>query len=144
MPEGPDYLGAPVRQLDLRPVAQSEHAREWAALRRMLRAALDDVGVKQAAYDLDVAPSVLLDGLAERGRHHAHAEWVPYLVARARSHELVEYLAGLRGLEVRKARPASPEERLEATEAALGELLGPELLAVLRGKVARLLAERGR
>lgn len=110
-------------QLALRP----DWANVWQELRRHLRDAVDHVGCKQAAYDLDVAPSALLHALDERDRHHVRAAWLPYLITQAPDDSAVEYLAALRGLECAPERRRSPAEELADLKAALTESLGPEL-----------------
>lgn len=103
----------------------------WAELRRLLREAIDFKGLKQVAFDLDVAPSALLHAIDERERHHFRASWIPYLVANASNDDLADFFAGLRGRETIPAKPVLPEEENAAIKEALERHLGPELRAAI-------------
>lgn len=100
------------------------HDGAWHEFRRLLRAVVDFVGVKQVAYDLDVAPSILLNALEERDRHHVRADWLPYLVRKAPNDDLVTFLASLRGLDVVPRRELTDAEKLERLDGVLKRHLG--------------------
>lgn len=100
----------------------------WTEFRRLLRTVVDHIGLKQVAYDLDIAPSSLLHALDERDRHHVRASWLPYLVRKAPSDEVVTFLAGLRGLDVVPRKELTAEEKLEKLQETLSRHLGPEIL----------------
>ncbi len=96
-------------------------------------------GLKEAAYLLDVAPSVLSHALRRRDRHPFREEWVTRLLEKAgRSdqgrlvcQEYIAHKASLCGLEVQRKRPLSPEEKLDALRESIRRNLGPELAAAL-------------
>jgi hypothetical protein len=97
----------------------------WAALRKEVRAAADELDPKQVAYDLDVSPSQLSHALAERDRH-IPMKWIIYFVERSRhGAKIAAYLAALSGHELTPRRELTPEERLERIERAIAEELGP-------------------
>lgn len=110
---------------------------DWDVLRELLREAVDFIGVKQVAYDLDVAPSSLVQALSGADRHHIRAEWIPYLIRRAPNDRIVEHLADLRKLEVQPAKPATPEEELASLRRALVDSLGPELVESITARAKR-------
>lgn len=111
-------------QLELRPV-------DWALLGEQLRALLaevvNEIGVKEVCYDLDVDKSTLLHALQGRERHYARVDWLPYLITRGKlaADDVVRMLAGLRSLDVRPAERVTPEEELAAIKAAIAEECGP-------------------
>lgn len=121
-------------QLALRP----DWGSVWSEFRRLLRDIVDYAGVKQVAFDLDVAPSQLVNALEERDRHHFRAAWIPYVLSQAPDDRAVEFLAALRGLECVPERKQSPAEELADLKGALADCLGPEL------RQAVLLKAKGR
>lgn len=114
-------------QLALRP----DWSSVWQQFRGLLREVIDYVGVKQAAYDLDVAPSTLLNALEGRDRHHFRAEWLPYLLTQAADDKAIGFLAALRGLDIVPEKKRSPAEELADLKAALGDCLPPEMRRVV-------------
>lgn len=124
-------------QLSLRP----DWDTLWHEDRRLLRAMVDAIGLKQVCFDLDVAKSLLLNALDERDRH-MQARWVAYLVAtapRELGDEWARRTAALRGLEVVEAKPVSPEQELIALKEVLTESVGPD---IYRAIVAKAKARR--
>lgn len=111
----------------------------WADDRRLLRRMAEAIGLKQVAYELDVAPSQLSHALDERERN-LPAKWVRYLL-RAAPKELREaYVRGLAtmiGCELAEAPVMTPEQELAALKAALAESLGPELRQAVLAKVGK-------
>lgn len=128
-------------QLALRYDGQAQAEVDWTRLRDLLREVVDFVGVKQVAFDLDIAPSSLVQALNGHDRHHVRLAWLPYLVRKAPNAAVLEFLAELRGLEVQPAKPLTPEEELAALKEALDESLGPELRTAVLAK-ARKKAQR--
>lgn len=105
-------------------------------LLKLLRAVVDVVGVKQVAFDLDTSPSGLLHALEGKDRH-LPAKWIPYLIRKAPSDEIVEFLAGLRGLEVQPRVELTAEQRLERLEEAMSETLGEDIRRVIQQRARR-------
>jgi hypothetical protein len=124
------------RQLELRPVAFAQSDVDWRRLLGEMRAVVDYVSLKQASFDLDVAPSVLANSLAERERY-PRAEWIPYLVRKAPSLDLARALVEPAGLAVLEPPPISPEEELARLKETLNETLGPELRAAIYQRAGR-------
>lgn len=91
----------------------------WQRLLSLLNDVVTVVGVKVAAADLDTSPSVLKHALAARDRHYIKAEWLPYLIAKAPSDEIVELLASVRGLVVGEKRELTADEKLARLESAI-------------------------
>ena len=121
-------------QLDLAFFESTDHAKAWAYMLQLARAVVDEVGLKQVAFDLDMAPSQLSHCLNERERHNLPAKAVPYLVMKAKTNDLVAFLAILRGLQVKPRVELSPQEKLDRLLAKLGEQLGPDVLQLLVDK----------
>lgn len=116
----------------------------WQEYRQLIRRVIDVLGVKQCAFDLDVAPSQLMNAVEERERN-LPMKWLPYLLVNAPSElgdEFIGKLAALRGMEVSEARAPSPEEELSALKAALAEELGTGARAAVLQKAAVI--HRGR
>lgn len=115
----------------------SDADRQWTALLAIIRDVVDEVGLKQCAFDLDVSPSQLSHALNERERHHVPARWLVYFVRRSRHDDLPAFFAQLRGLEL-VARPTiSPEEELRRLKEAMSECLSAEVRDVIAAKVRR-------
>jgi hypothetical protein len=109
----------------------------WTALLATIRDVVDEIGLKQCAFDLDVSPSQLSHALNERERHHVPARWLVYLVTRSRHDDLPLFFASLRGLDL-VARPViSPEEELRRLKEAMAECLGADVREVIARKVRR-------
>ena len=109
-----------------------------------MRQVVDALGVKQVAFDLDVAPSHLVNALEERDRN-VPLKWLPYILVNAPAHlgdEILIRLARLRGRDVVEAAPPDPAAELEMLKAALGEELGPTARAAILQKAAGM--ARGR
>lgn len=130
-------------QLELRPVRESEDERLERELRGLVREIVNACGVKECAYQLDCAPNLFLNAVEGRGGNALHMAWLPWLVMHAPDTRLLEWLASLRGMELRRAKPITPEERLTALESVLRESLGPDLLRAVAERVKGKLAERG-
>lgn len=103
----------------------------WDELRRLLREVVDQVGVKQVAYDLDLSPSQLLHALDERERHHVHAEWLPYLIVKAADDRIVEFVCALRGLEPTESKPLAADEELANLKEEVSKNFGPAIASAL-------------
>jgi hypothetical protein len=130
-------------QLDLRP--------DWRALweprRLLLRGMVYAIGVKTVAYDLDVAPSQLLNAVEERERNFP-ARWEDYLLLNAPRAMVDEYLRQLAhavGLDVIEASPPMSEgDELAAIKAALQEELGTGARAAVMARAQNIHKSRRR
>lgn len=113
-PHAPEQLGL---RYDSRYLAGEQWGRVLDAFAGVVR----EVGLKTAAYELDVQPSVLAHAIAERERHYVRAEWLVWAVAKARTPDLAEALVAPGGLTVKpkhKLSDAEYRQRLEAWLAA--------------------------
>ena len=110
-------------QLDLFTVPVGDSA-QWDKARRLIAEAIDEIGTKQAAFDLDMQPSLLLHCLAERDRHRISGKVVVYAVAHQRSGNLLRFLAATSGREVITPESMTPEEELIRTKEAVRRLFG--------------------
>lgn len=124
-------------QLALRYDGRPYLAHAWDRVRRRCREIVDVVTPKQAAFDLDVAPSALLHALEERERHHVRASWLLYFIIKDQTGELLRILAEVGGCEVQPARPVTPEEQLARLMGVLEEELGPGVRSMLVSKAER-------
>lgn len=101
---------------------------QWQAL---LRDVLGTMSLKQMAADLGVTVSAISHAAAGHGKHAFHADWLPYLVAKAPNDDVVAFLASLRGLTVVDPPKLSPEEELRALKASLHKHLGEDLRRII-------------
>jgi hypothetical protein len=99
-------------QLELGVPGASDHEAAWQMLLKLIRAEVDRRGLKEIAYDLDVAPSLLSHCLNERERHNVPAKWIAYFVMKADNDDIVAFLALLRGLKVEPRQQMKPEEEV--------------------------------
>ena len=99
----------------------------WKRLRAAVYEAVQAIGVKEAAYQLDIAPSLLSDALNERDRKNFQLKWLPTILAIASdAHQLaiMSELADYCGFDLVKRKKLTAEERLERLENALRSKLG--------------------
>lgn len=91
--------------------------RAWDEVLEAIKLAVAEMGgVKELAFQVDSAPSLVSDALAERDRKRVAAEWLVTIVQRAPADSvllLLQKLAALRGFDVRRKKALTPEERLE-------------------------------
>ena len=92
------------------------------------RAAVSAIGLKDAAYRLDVSPSLLSDAMSGRERKGVRLEWLPTIILIAPIEyvtAILSSLAKLRGLEVTRAKSAlTPEQKLELLTERLRQRFG--------------------
>lgn len=120
-----------IDQLDFPPVRESTLSAWWRRVRDEMGRVVQYVGLKQAAFDLDLSPSQLAHALAERDGRRPRAEWIPYLVHKAPDLELAKALVAPGRLEVERAPEMTPEEQLQRFEGALAETVCPEVRAIV-------------
>jgi hypothetical protein len=106
-------------------------------LRVLFVQVVERVGLKQAAYDLDVSPSFLSNCLAARASNHVRAEWLAWAVRQPGGEEVARYLAGLAGYDLIPSAPLEPAEELTRLREAMAESLSPEVRAVIDAKARR-------
>jgi hypothetical protein len=111
-------------QVDLPLNGASHPETAWQLMLKLIRGIVDDIGLKEVAYDLDVSPSQLNHCLNERERHNVPAKWIPYFVTKAKDDDLPSFIALLRGLQVKPRKELTPEQKLEKLERALAAELG--------------------
>jgi hypothetical protein len=97
------------------------------------REAVSEIGIKQVCFDLDISPSQLAHALAGRDYHYVRAEWLPYLVAKARiaGPKIAKFFCSLCALDAVPRRELTAEEKLERLETSLRKNLGPDLQRVV-------------
>lgn len=105
-------------------------AREaWAAVLRRIREGMEATGgIKEWAYKLDVAPTLLSDALHERDRKNFQARWlaaVIVLMPEPHRKALLDELAGAGGYELQPRRVLTTAEKLARLEEAVRTRLGP-------------------
>lgn len=104
-------------------------AEHWQRVLRALRDAIEQsIGLKEAAYLCDVAPTTFCDALAERERKVFHARWLVALLVRlpAAGREMViAELADAAGYAVQAAKPLTDAQKLAALEESIREQFGP-------------------
>jgi hypothetical protein len=132
-----DSYAPPRSQAELPFASGADADNRWAHLLNILRSTVDELGLKQVAYDLDTSPSQLSNSLAERDRHHVPARWLVYLATRSRHDDIPGFFAGLRGLELSTPPVMTPEEELRRLREAMGECLSAEVRAVVEKKVRK-------
>jgi hypothetical protein len=99
---------------------------QWAELLEVADAVVKDLGLKQVAFDLDVAASSVANALAGRDRHAFHGRWLVYLVIKDPQRRVAHKLAEIGGGEFRARQELTPAEKLERLDIALAQL-GPEV-----------------
>jgi hypothetical protein len=109
----------------------------WRRLLDVLRATVEEIGLKQVAYDLDTSPSQVSNALNERDRHHVPARWLIYLARKSRHDEIPWFFAELRGLALTAPPVLTPEEELRRLQEAMTECLSAEVRDVIAKKVRR-------
>lgn len=119
------------QQLSLNYDGRGYYDTVWADLLEEIRVIVGHIGLKQAAYDLDIQPSRLSHAISQRDRHNLKLEWLPYLIDRAPNNEILDILARLRNCEVSRRAELTPEEKLERLQAALDQSLGPKIRDVI-------------
>src|SRR5689334_8165197 len=107
---------------------------------QILGAVVERIGLKQAAYDLDVQPSHLAHAIAGRNHNHLRAEWVPWIVRHDVSGEALRYLADLTGHDLVPQRALEPAEELAALKAALDKCLGAPVKEAIEVETRRIAA----
>lgn len=123
-------------QLDLFDLPNSD-GEKWEAVRKLVAETIDLIGTKQAAYDLDMQPSLLLHMLAERDRHRISGRVLVYAVTHAKDTTLVGFLAACGGQQIVTPEEITPEEELRRLKEAMGECLSVEMRDVIARKVRR-------
>lgn len=121
------------RQLDLRYDPRFARAEVWNNFLELIQASVSHIGLKQAAFDLDVQPSILAHALAERERHYLHLEWLHYFITTDTDDSIIEHIAAWRGLDVLPRQEITAEEWRTRVETALASM-PPELAAVIKKK----------
>jgi hypothetical protein len=96
-------------QLDL---LDSDLGSAWALLLKLVVAVVDQRGLKQVAFDLDVSKSYLSHCLNEREHHNVPAKWIPYFVVHAANDDIPALIALLRDLKVEPRARMKPEEEV--------------------------------
>lgn len=95
----------------------------WQTVLRALRDAIEkSIGLKEAAYALDINPSSLCDALADRERKPFHAHWLVALLVRlpqSARHGVMEALSDAAGFVVVEARPMTDAQKLADLEQAV-------------------------
>lgn len=123
-------------QLDLFDLPTSDDEK-WNDIRKLVAETIDLIGTKQAAYDLDMQPSLLLHMLAERDRHRISGRLLAYAITHAKDTSLIAYLAACGGQQVVAPEVITPEEELRRLKEAMGECLSAEVREVIARKVRR-------
>ena len=104
-------------------------AREaWSTVLRLVREGMSATGgIKEWAYRLDVAPTLLSDCLNERDRKHVQARWLVAVVVQMpdpHRRAILDALASVAGYEVAPRKVLTPAEKLARLEDAVRSKLG--------------------
>lgn len=124
-------------QLDLSFDGKTQEKQWWASVIEEMRRVVQLIGLKEAAFVIDVKPTNLAHALAERDRHYVRAEWILPLLMRAPDMGLARSLVGPAGLDVEEKPELSAEEKLERLELALASSLGPDMRKSIYDKAWR-------
>lgn len=101
-----------------------EDGQHWLA---WIRRAVDVIGHKTVAGELDIAPSHLTDALLGRERKSVKLEWLPKLlrmVGEEMRLEALRVICNPHGYEPMRTTPLTDKERADRMEVAL-KMLGP-------------------
>ncbi len=90
----------------------------WEQILDAIRDVVRVRGPKEVAYALDLSPSELSNGLAERDRHEIKLRYLPYFLRARITDELPRLIVEFCGLSLGEARPLTAAEKLERLEAA--------------------------
>lgn len=118
-------------QYDLPYNDRDDRNRRWGEILEAVADVAKTVGLKQAAYDLDKAPSELTHAIAQRDRHYLYSWQLLYFLDHAPDDELAKLLVGKRyDLSPKKElEPSQKLERLlEVVEGEPGESVAGVLL----------------
>lgn len=118
-------------QLPLRYNDRWNDEQTWLAVIAEVRTVVAQLRPQEVCHDLDIQPSVLSKALAEADRHRVAAEWLVYLIRRSSTDRLVELLAGIRGLEVKRREPLTDAQWRDKMEGALAMYPDPVRRAIL-------------
>ncbi len=121
-------------QLGLFDVPIGDEAR-WERTRQLIAETISEIGTKQAAYDMDMQPSLLLHSVAERDRHRISGRVLVYCITHGKSDDLLRFLAALRHRDVVAPEILTPEEELVRTKQALLKNFGPAGADLIRKDV---------
>jgi hypothetical protein len=115
-------------------------ADDWQEMLAWIRRAVDVVGHKEVAYQLDVQPSQLTDALNERERKDVKAKWIPVLlrlVPESLEREFFVLLAQQHSYEEpKKRKPRTPDEELREMRRLLAEK-APAMLDLIDKELGR-------
>jgi hypothetical protein len=104
---------------------------QWAELLKVADAVVKDLGLKQVAFDLDVAASSISNALASRDRHCFHGRWLVHLIVKDPQQRISHKLAEIGGGDFVPRKPLTEAERGRRIESAL-DTLDPDLAALVR------------
>lgn len=91
----------------------------WGQLLDLIRDIVRLRGAKEVAYALDISPSELANGLAERDRHGVKLRYLPYFLRARATDDLPRLIVEYCGLSLGEPRPLTVAERLERLEVAV-------------------------
>lgn len=119
----------------------------WTQRLEAIRAATSHLGLKEVAFELDVAPSTLCDAIAERERKRFAGEWIDIVLAQLTSRQdpacdrlamaIIEPTADILPITIGPRKRMTPEERAAAYERELMAMGAPGAEALARVESGR-------
>lgn len=125
---------AEVTQLDLFQLPADE-ADQWELFKKLLASDVEEIGQKDFCFDAGVTKHDLAHALADRNRHHIHARWVLLAIKRAKTDDLLRFIAALRRMDVTTPRTLAPEVENERRKEAAVRLFGAAGAALIEREV---------
>ena len=104
---------------------RSLYASAWEQTKRVIGEVIEEIGLKEVAFDLDESKSLIANSLAGRDHHHFRAEWLVYCSLRSKHDRLSALLPGMRGMRLVPREPLTPVQELERMKRAVAKLGAP-------------------
>lgn len=121
-------------QQDLPFGAESHFDYWWRKVLKAAAEAVEEIGLKDVAFHLDISKSAIEHALAERNYNHLRADHLVFLAMNGRSEGISEAFAAMRGKKLEPTKALTPEEELALYKRAIAKA-GPATQAFVESEV---------
>lgn len=108
-------------------------AERWHEVLDVVNPVIGELGLKDVAFELDVAGTSISNAQHNSPRHPFHGRWLLYLILKDKSKRLIGALCRMAGGRFVPDEPLTEAERLRRLEGALDQL-DPDLASLIRRK----------